>query len=116
MGSCTLSRWRSSTCAFSGCDDTVPVGAMLAVTPTRIWQLLRPIREGAGILALPQHLAHLDTAARKYAREDACLERLSLHARQARQQRRRRNQVTPIPRAIFPSLLNYVQFIPNLER
>ena len=66
-------------------------------------------------LALPQHLAHLDAHAGEDAREDARLQRLALHARQAGQQRRRRNQVAAEPGALMAALLDDVQLIANLE-
>jgi len=64
---------------------------------------------------LSQHFAHIYTASREDAGEDACFQRLPFYARQSRQQGGRSNKVSSIPLAGGAALLDYVQLIANLE-
>jgi hypothetical protein len=110
MGPGAFCERRGRTCAFCGRDDAV--GRMCVVTPSPRLISSFLVRR---VLSFSQNLAYLDARSRKYAREHACLQRLALYAGQARQQRGRRNQVAPVPRAILSALLDYVQFVTDLE-
>lgn len=106
-------RRRGRAGAFGGCDEAVGGAvAMFAVgTGARV--------EGVGgrgrPLALAQHLAHVDTAAREDAREDAGFERLALDAGETGQQRGRGDEVAAEPGAVLAALLDNVQLVSNLK-
>ncbi|PLB41900.1 uncharacterized protein BDW47DRAFT_98757 [Aspergillus candidus] len=74
------------------------------------------VLRGAVGVGVAQNLTNLDAIAGEDARKDARLEGLALVAGQARQQRRRRDQVATTPFAIGAPLFNDVELIAELQR
>ena len=106
-------RRRGCAGAFGGSDEAV--GSAVAMFGVGAGARVEGIGRGGCPLALAQDLAHVDTAAREDAREDASLEGLALDAGEPGQQRGRCDEVAAEPGAVLAALLDDVQLVANLK-